>query len=312
MNTKNYFFTLLLAAVICAPASLSAQVTIGSGADPSRWSLLDLDNQARIGLQERPKALHLPRMNSDDRDALAAPVSGDERREPQRGLMIFNVENHCLEFWSGTEWVSLCEGNEPPIRCGAYIAPGVWRRFMCHNLGVENKSLCPFTPDKGLHGAMFQFGVNTPVLTAAENISETGLIANWGTPPPAVHWTTSPCPPGWRIPNRDEWLGVLSNNPRRHEGTLQDDGSFTTGTFFGDYLFLPAAGGRASNITIDFGSSGELFSRGVQGLYWSSSRQTNISAVLVFLSPPSSAWGTISLNTDFGFSVRCMEDVEEL
>ena len=110
---KNYFSTLLLAAIIFVPFTTSAQVTIGSGQEPSQWSLLDLNNSERLRLGEQPKALHLPRMNSDDRDALAAPVSGNERRDPQRGLMLFNTENNCLEFWNGTQWVSLCEGDTP-------------------------------------------------------------------------------------------------------------------------------------------------------------------------------------------------------
>ena len=105
---KKFFLTLLLTAMMCVPFTTSAQVTIGSGNPPSQWSLLDLDNRG----QTQPKALHLPRMNSADRDALAAPVTGDERREPQRGLMIFNIENNCLEVWNGEKWLSFCEGDE--------------------------------------------------------------------------------------------------------------------------------------------------------------------------------------------------------
>ena len=114
MTIKKIFFTLLLAAIICTPASLRAQITIGSGAEPSQWSLLDLDNSERVGNNEQPKALHLPRMTTDDRDALVAPVPEGERRELERGLMIFNIDDDCLEFWSGSQWISLCEGDIPP------------------------------------------------------------------------------------------------------------------------------------------------------------------------------------------------------
>ena len=105
---RKFFSTLLLTVMICAPMSLSAQITIGSGNAPSEWSLLDLDNRG----QTQPKALHLPRMNSADRDALAAPVPHEGyRRELERGLMIFNTQNNCVEFWNGEQWVSLCEGD---------------------------------------------------------------------------------------------------------------------------------------------------------------------------------------------------------
>jgi hypothetical protein len=39
--------------------------------------------------------------------------------------------------------------------CGAYVAAGVWKQFMCHNLGAD-ASLDPFTPVQGIHGNLYQ------------------------------------------------------------------------------------------------------------------------------------------------------------
>ena len=94
--------------MICVSVNLSAQVTIGSGAEPSPWSLLYLD------ASEQRKALHNARMTTAERDILVPPYAG-YRRESERGLMIFNITNNCLEFWNGRDWISLCEGDEPPI-----------------------------------------------------------------------------------------------------------------------------------------------------------------------------------------------------
>ena len=127
MTTKKHFFSLILSAVMCVPFITSAQVTIGSGRAPSEWSLLDLCTDYQR------KALHNARMTTEQRDALMSnrPEHSDEDRHNARGLMIFNTYPvPCLEFWNGSKWISLCEGDEPPAppiaggpatRCG--IAP---------------------------------------------------------------------------------------------------------------------------------------------------------------------------------------------
>ena len=51
---KKCFFSLLLATMMCVPFTANAQVTIGSGAEPSRWSLLNLDNSERACSHELP------------------------------------------------------------------------------------------------------------------------------------------------------------------------------------------------------------------------------------------------------------------
>ena len=110
MTLKKTFSTLLLAAILCAPFSISAQVTIGSDRAPSPWSLLDLDNSERVRNNEQPLGLHLPRLDEEARYDLDAEAAGT----PAQGLMIFNTDNECVEFWNGTQWVSLCKGDVLP------------------------------------------------------------------------------------------------------------------------------------------------------------------------------------------------------
>ena len=107
MTLKKIFSTLLLAAILCAPFTASAQVTIGSDRAPSQWSLLDLCTR------EQQRALHNARMDSIQRNALVTPASPVNHRDSAQGLMLFNTDTDCLEFWSGTRWVSLCEGDTP-------------------------------------------------------------------------------------------------------------------------------------------------------------------------------------------------------
>ena len=114
---KKNFLSLLLTAIMCVPFTASAQTTIGSGNAPSQWSLLDLDNSARIANDEQPLALHLPRLTLAQRDALVLPTTENEPFRPlERGLMIFRIDCvnpniGCLEVWNGEEWMSFCEGD---------------------------------------------------------------------------------------------------------------------------------------------------------------------------------------------------------
>ena len=112
MTNKKTFFALLLAAVMCVPMNLNAQVTIGSGRAPSQWSLLDLCTDYQR------KALHNARMNEAQRDALMNPTRPPAEQLAARGLMIFRTDAieirpneyvGCLEFWNGITWISLCE-----------------------------------------------------------------------------------------------------------------------------------------------------------------------------------------------------------
>ena len=108
---KKFKFVLLLPLILFSFGKLNAQVTIGSANPPSEMALLNLD--ASIN----PKALHLPRLTEASRDALVASDSAPADQELAVGLMIFNIETQCLEFWNGQTWISLCDesssGNFP-------------------------------------------------------------------------------------------------------------------------------------------------------------------------------------------------------
>jgi len=107
--SKKIFLQLYLSAmmVLLASTGASAQVTIGSSAPPNDMSLLYLDASTY------PKALHLPRLTGLERDALVSPNFAQSVRDLAVGLMIYNIETQCVEFWSGSQWISLCAGDTP-------------------------------------------------------------------------------------------------------------------------------------------------------------------------------------------------------
>ncbi len=199
--------------------------------------------------------------------------------------------------------------------CGAFTAAGVFKVFMCHNLGA-NESLDPFlTGQAGLHGAKYKWGTGVVALPMAQDQSTPGGISGWGsiggTPPnTALDWdmnTANPCPVGYRVPTEAEFAGMISNNT--WTAKLAPGGSWTAGNsnyssgkMVGSALFLPAAGVRAY-------TNGALSGRGNKGFYWTASpASTVLSARLEFSNTVAeNVTGGNSRNKSFGMSIRCIE-----
>ena len=226
---KNYFSTLLLAAILCAPFTISAQVTIGSGEPPSEWSLLDLSNYG----QEQPRALHLPRMTDGARDSLfLMPNLPLNYRDSARGLMIFNTDNECVEFWSGNRWISLCVDALPtcgrngvPVRVlignnyyyvHYFMTNGVNRCWMVEN-SREHSGATPIPRNPDVVGSASSNTILNQFL--AHPIGARGYYYVWGTAHEA-------CPQGWSLPTVTDFVGLgetinampnppTPDNPRR-------------------------------------------------------------------------------------------------
>jgi uncharacterized protein (TIGR02145 family) len=200
--------------------------------------------------------------------------------------------------------------------CGAYATGDKWLNFMCYNLGA-NESYDPFTPCDSIQGAMYKWGIATPVISQYENVTYSGTYSNWdtkgGTPPVTTDdWdmkTANPCPAGWRLPALTEWEAVTSNNKNQktYPGTwINDATNFSAGIQIGEALFLPADGYR-------FRSTGQLANRGVWGSYWSSSASStdvNRGDCLYFSNNVFQYYyGINDVNSRlYGYSVRCVAD----
>lgn len=156
--------------------------------------------------------------------------------------------------------------------CGAFVAAGVYKTFMCHNLGADT-SLDPNVPVQGIHGNYYQWGRNTIIANASTSASAlpgwNATAAGEGSWSDTVKTANDPCPVGYRIPTLTQWEGVINNNTSTRIGSWLNMGSnFSSALCFGPNtstttLTLPAAGERSV-------SNGTLSMRGSRAFYWSS------------------------------------------
>jgi len=105
MNLKlsivNYPLTILLLLFFALP--VKAQVTIGAQKAPHSYSQLELAGTKG--------GVRLPMLSNDERDALKLTSDSMEAG----GLVIYNTNINCIEFWSGGKWIDLCNNTAPNL-----------------------------------------------------------------------------------------------------------------------------------------------------------------------------------------------------
>ena len=201
------------------------------------------------------------------------------------------------------------------VNCGAFIASGVWKAFMCHNLGAD-QSADPFTASWRLNGNYYQWG-RAAVAAAgptgpSSGEANSGAIAGWnnsaaanGAWSDASKTANDPCPAGFRVPTKTQWDAVLNtslNPTRTYQGTWSGSSTnYSSGLRIGSGtsgLYLPAAG-------IRIGPEGFLVDRGAGGPYWSSTESGSVAWHLNFFN--GNAF-TTTIARDYGMSVRCVAE----
>ena len=313
---------LLCAAFIAVSFTSIAQVGIGT-ATP--------DDSAALEIESTTKGLLPPRMTTADRDVINSGVWAE-------GLTIYNTDTKCLELYNGTDWISVCDGSvvtTPPPPLTTQVKSnnsGGTYTFLNHNLGADT-SLDPDIPVVGLQGAYIQWGKRGPTdFVGAANDGSSGFaaaptdsaandaaISDWSQTAetnndawnvdentPVKVTDNDPCPDGFRVPTRNEWVAVDTYNADNLTGATWSVGPTEFGNALqygpdanGKLLTLPAAGNRSN-------ASGALSTRGSSGYYWSSKEFSSLAYILLF---NSSNVNPANLNNrTAGFSVRCIAE----
>ena len=203
--------------------------------------------------------------------------------------------------------------NPPVYTCGANVAPGVWKQFMCHNLGAANPAADPFTPSWEINGGYWQWGRKDMAAPGPSgpgiNEANEGVIAGWNTNnapdgswSDAVKSSNDPCPTGYRVPTWAQWQGLIANNLVANVGSSWTEiaTNYSTGKRFGDALVLPVPGGRNGE------GNGVLYARGSSGYYWSSSEIGSDRAWILDVNPSGAV--TYNSHRPYGYSIRCIAE----
>ena len=125
------------------------------------------------------------------------------------------------------------------------------------------------------------------------------------------HWIrNNPCPPGWRVPYRDEFEALIA------AGSFWTTVNGVAGRVFGtapNQIFLPAAGGggidpRMDHIPTHVAHAGQI------GYYWTRNRRGGASAYRLRFSQVDATVGVDGhlANIASGFSIRCVAQTNNI
>ena len=232
----------------------------------------------------------------------------------------------------GTSSASAPSGSVTPAPISqVFNGSGGTYTFLSHNLGADT-SLDPHNPVVGLQGGYVQWGKPGPtnwvgaandgangfVAAPTSGDSNSGAISGWsqttaadgswntGTEENPVKATANdPCPAGYRVPSKTEWVAVHNNNTAFRTGPFTSSATeYGSALHYGPdastkSLTLPATGYRHSN-------SGSLNGRGNDGSYWSSSEHGGNGSRLFFYS--GDVFPSHNATRTTGFSVRCIAE----
>ena len=285
---------------------INAAGSVGIGtAAPASSALVDMSSTTQGFL--------LPRMTQTQISLI---------QNPANGLLVFNLtDNKVYAYVAGAEaWKELSFGTEiltPPFICGDPITvnhvagavapvnktvtystvtnvPGATTKcWITSNLGSDHQATAVNDATEASAGWYWQFNrmqgykhdgsTRTPNTTWIQGIDESG---DWQT---AQNPCTIELGAGWRIPTWTEWENVKTSG-----GWTNWNGPW------GSVLKMHAAGKLLQ-------ASGGLDSRGIQGVYWSSTQGSyTVSAInMTFIS---TSIGVAYGDKAYGETIRCIKD----
>jgi len=112
LSIINYPFTIVLLSALFLILPVKAQVNIGSDANPQTFSILELTTTILKG------GLRLPQLTDQQCSTLETELKNLTDQNDiaaAHGLVVYNINSGCLEFWNGDAWINLCFDLMAPI-----------------------------------------------------------------------------------------------------------------------------------------------------------------------------------------------------
>jgi uncharacterized protein (TIGR02145 family) len=294
---KKILFTAILTLIGIHTAT--AQVGIGTETPATN---------AALEIVSTTKGLLPPRLSETERDAIPNPAEG---------LVIFNTDAECLQWWNGNFWYDGCDDETKfcPFKLTKVeeVTSTTGKTWMDRNLGANQAATS--SDDSEAYGDLFQWGragdghqcrdseiTNGPVASGIEDNDFIKSDGDWLSTSDGTRWTDDgnkgnhdPCPDGFRIPTQAEWAAEANQN---NWGGATD--------VFNSVLKLTLGGKRESDCN-EFGSCSDVSINNLNtGYYWSSTVDGDQSKYLIFDSENIST--TLSEDRANGFSVRCIKE----
>jgi hypothetical protein len=191
------FLTLTL--LILSVASVNAQVTIGSTADPHAGAILDL--------QSTTQGFKLPNVALNS-DLTQFVLPEDETSTPENaiGMLVFNTNTDIgvgIYVWNGTNWIRV-DNEHGKMGADLVVGSNTYRTYTFPG------SLGTWMVDPSKEG--------TPDYTTytGKQKGERGYYYKY-------EHAAGACPAGWRLPTPDEWLNVFT-----YVYVIADNATFNT------------------------------------------------------------------------------------
>lgn len=121
----------------------------------------DADASAILDVKSTSQGMLLPRMTTTQRDAISSPAAG---------LIIYNIENDCVEVYNGSAWTNMCRNGAIPEMESLPLTTAVLEegtgavriKNFSPTTGIGQKELYLGVPDLGIGGQRVEKEVCTP------------------------------------------------------------------------------------------------------------------------------------------------------
>lgn len=164
---------------------------------------------AALDVTSNQKGFLPPRMTTEERDAIENPAAG---------LIIYNTNMHCINFFNGAEWVEWGRDPMDTFECGqVFTDPRDNQQYRTVQIGDQ----CWFAQNLN-YGQ--RIDANIPQTNndqtekycynnAPSNCLVYGGLYQWNElmANDSVEFTRGICPDGWRLPNESEWQILLDH-----------------------------------------------------------------------------------------------------